>query len=118
MKWLFLLLILVVAFNSSKAEEPPVTYMDLKAECRSMSETEKKGVFVKKQVMVGVAAGAAIFAMNEYFIWTRNEAFHDLMPYFAVAYAMYQTVNIIVGKSVGEKWDFAGNGGGLTFYLF
>lgn len=119
MRRLFLLLILAVAVNSSSiAGKPPATYMGLKAKCRSMSKKEQKIVFIKKQVIVGVATGAAIFAMNEYFIWSRNEAFHDVMPYLAVAYTMYQTVNILVGRSIGDKWDIEGNGGGLTFYLF
>lgn len=117
MRWLFLILILAIAFNSAIAERPPATYMGLKAKCRSMSEKEKQVVYIRKQVIVGVATGAAIFAMNEYFIWTRNDAFHSVMPYVAVAYTMYQTVNIIIGKSVGEQWDITENGG-LTFYLF
>lgn len=118
MKRLFLFLILAVALNSATAGKPPATYMGLKAKCRSMSEKEKKVVFIQKQVIVGVATGAAIFAMNEYFIRTRNEAFHNVMPYVAIAYTMYQTVNIIVGKSIGEEWDISGSGGGVTFQLF
>ena len=118
MKRLFLFIILAVALNSATAGEPPATYMGLKAKCRSMSQKEKKAVFIRKQVLVGVAAGAAIFAMNEYFIWTQNEAFHNVMPYLAIAYTMYQTANILVGKSIGEEWDISGNGGGVTFQLF
>ena len=118
MKKLFLFFILAVALNSATAGEPPATYMGLKAKCRSMSQKEKKVVFIRKQVIVGVATGAAIFAMNEYFIWTKNEAFHNVMPYVAIAYTMYQTANILVGKSIGEEWDISGNGGGVTFQLF
>ncbi len=117
MKRLFLFLILAVAVNSLTAGEPPATYLGLKAECRNMTQDDKQLVFIKKQVIVGVATGAAIFAMNEYFIWTQNEAFHNLMPYIAMAYTMYQTVNILVSKSLGEKWGVSCKDGSLTFYL-
>lgn len=118
MRWLFLLLIFAVVVNSATAEKPPSTYMGLKTKCKNMSVKEKKVAYIQKQLVAGVVTGAAIFAMNEYFIWTQNEAFHNVMPYVAMAYTLYQTTNILVGRSTGKKWDVSGDEGGFVIYLF
>lgn len=118
MKTLFLLLVLAAGVGKVSADEPPANYMDLKAKFKRMDVKEENHTFIRKQVIIGVATGTAMFALNEYFIWSQNEAFHNVMPYVAVAYTIYQTVNIILGKSMGEVWDVPDKGGGLTLYVF
>lgn len=120
MKHLFLLLVLLAAAGTAAAEQPPASYMELKAKCRNMSGKKDQGKFVRDQVITGVVVGGAIFALNEYFIWSHNEAFHNVMPYVAMGYALYQTVNIVAGKSVDYQRGLPGNlnGNGIILLRF
>jgi len=118
MKKLLLLLMLAFMANLAQAGEPPATYMELKAQVKNTPVQMKQNKFIKRQVVVGVATGAAIFALNEYFIRSGNEAFHSVMPYVAIAYGLYQGYSILRGSAMGSNGAPPANQKGLTLLSF
>jgi len=94
----------------------PESYMQLKAEFKNMPVRVQKVDFIKKHLAIGVTAGAVMFAMNEYFIRTENEAFHNIMPYVALAYGLFQSYSILRGSSIGSSGGAPG--AGLTICTF
>jgi hypothetical protein len=98
-----LLMLLFSAVVHVAAAEAPGSYLELKAEFKNMPVRIEKVDFIKKHVVIGVTAGAVMFAMNEYFIRTENEAFHNVMPYVAIAYSLFQSYSILRGSSIGSS---------------
>jgi len=92
--------------------------MQLKADFKNMPVRVQKVAFIKKHVTIGLTAGAVMFAMNEYFIRTENQAFHNIMPYVAIAYGLFQSYSILRGSSIGSSGGAPGSGAGLTLYTF
>ena len=117
MKKLLLFMMLAAVVHVSAAEDHG-SYMKLKAEFKNMPVRVQKVNFIKKHVAIGVTAGAVMFAMNEYFIRTENEAFHDIMPYVAIAYTLFQSYSILRGSSMGSSGGLPTPGRGLTLYTF
>jgi undecaprenyl pyrophosphate phosphatase UppP len=112
---LFLMLSAVVSIASAAS---PESYQQLKAEFKNMPVRVQKVNFIKKHVAIGVTAGAVMFAMNEYFIRTENQAFHDVMPYVAIAYGLFQSYSILRGSSIGSSGGTSGSGAKLTLCTF
>lgn len=117
MKKICLLLMLTAVFQVAAADAPK-NYMELKAQFKDMPVRIQKAQFIKKHVLVGVASGAVMFAMNEYFIRTENEAFHSAMPYVAIAYAIFQGYSIWQGSNYGPTGVSCGSGAGVTILKF
>ena len=118
MKKILLVLILAAVSFTVSAGEAPDSYMELKAQFKNMPVRVDKVDFVKKHVVMGVAAGAVMFAMNEYFIRTGNEAFHSVMPYVAIAYAIFQGYSMWRGRTLGSGGEACGGGQGVTLVRF
>ena len=112
-----LLLMMLAAVSHLAVAEGGGSYMELKAEFRNMPVRVQKVDFIKKHVVIGVTAGAVMFAMNEYFIRTENEAFHEVMPYVAIAYTLFQSYSILRSSSIGSN-RLPTPGKGLTLYSF
>lgn len=117
MKKILLLLMLAVVVQVATAAAPE-NYMELKAQFRNMPVRIQKAHFIKKHVVLGVTAGAVMFTMNEYFIRTENDVFHSVMPYVAIAYAIFQGYSIWQGSSFGPAGSPFGSGGGVGVLKF
>jgi len=113
-----LLLLMLTAVVQVAAAGAPDNYMELKAQFKNMPIRIQKAHFIKKHVVLGVTAGAVMFAMNEYFIRTENDAFHSVMPYVAIAYALFQGYSIWQGSSFGPAGSPCGSGGGVAVLKF
>jgi len=112
----FVLFLMLSAVVHIAAATSPESYQQLKAEFKNMPVRVQKVDFIKKHAVIGVTAGAVMFAMNEYFIRTENQAFHDIMPYVAIAYGLFQGYSILRGSSMGSSGGAPGVG--LTLCSF